>query len=80
MAAARYRKLDESVKKRITRKLDDAAVDPKRLLSRLASVGAHKLRVGDYRVIIDVDWDDKLLIVLTLGHRSRSFADRRATA
>ena len=58
------------MKERIARKLDDAAGDPKRLLSRLSSVDAYKLRVREYRVILDVDWDLKRLMVLTLGHRS----------
>jgi len=58
------------VKKRIARKLDETAADPKRFLSRLSSVEAYKLRVGEYRVIIDVDWDRKRLDVLTLGHPS----------
>ncbi|TMA01535.1 MAG: type II toxin-antitoxin system RelE/ParE family toxin [Methanobacteriota archaeon] len=70
LAAGKYRKLDKKVKERIARKLDDAAGDPKRFLSRLSSVEAYKLRVREYRVILDVDWDLKRLIVLTLGHRS----------
>jgi len=57
------------VKERIARKFDDAAADPKRFLSRLSSVEAYKLRVGENRVIIDLDWDRKRLVVLTLGHR-----------
>jgi len=40
------------------------------LLSRLRSVEAYKLRVGEYRIILDVDWKRKVLIELTLGHRS----------
>ena len=58
------------MKKRIARKLDETAADPKRFLSRLSSVEAYKLRVGEYRVIIDVDWDRKRLVVHTLGHPS----------
>ena len=58
------------MKERIARKRDTAAADPKRFLSRLSSVEAYKLRVGEYRVIIDVDWDRKRLVVLTLGHPS----------
>ena len=44
--------------------------NPKRFLSRLSSVEAYKLRVGDYRIILDVEWEREVLIVLTLGHRS----------
>ena len=58
------------MKERIARKLEAVSADPKRFLSRLSSVEAYKLRVGDYRVIIDADWEDHRLIVLTLGHRS----------
>ena len=58
------------MRERIARKLDGAAADPKRFLSRLSSVEAYKLRVGEHRVIIDVDWDRKRLVVLTLGHPS----------
>ena len=58
------------MKERIARKLDDAAGNPKRFLSRLSSVEAYKLRVWEYRVILDVGWDLKRLKVLTLGHRS----------
>jgi len=64
------------VKERIARRLDDAAADPKRFLSRLSPVDAYKLRVGEYRVIIDVDWDRKLLVVVAIGHRSTIIADR----
>jgi len=31
------------------------------------------LRVGDYRIILDVDWEKEVLIVLTLGHRGTAY-------
>lgn len=70
LAAEKFRKLDRSVRDRIARKLRDTAEDPRRFLTRLASVEAYRLRVGDYRVIVDVDWDREIIHVLTLGHRS----------
>ncbi len=36
----------------------------------MTSVQAYKLRVGNYRVIVDIRWDDEVLYVLTVGHRS----------
>lgn len=45
-------------------------LSPARHLTRLSSVEAYKLRVGDYRVIVDVDWEQKVLYVLSVGHRS----------
>ncbi len=70
LAVAKFRKLDRSVRKRIAKKLRDTAGDPRRFLTRLTSVEAYRLRVGDYRVIVDVDWEREIILVLTLGHRS----------
>lgn len=70
LAAEKFRKLDRSVRDRIARKLREIAQDPRRFLNRIASVEAYRLRVGDYRVIVDVDWDREIIHVLTLGHRS----------
>ena len=46
------------------------AADPARHLTRLRSVEAYKIRVGDYRIVLDVDWEGRILYVLTVGHRS----------
>jgi mRNA interferase RelE/StbE len=70
LAAEKFRKLDRRVRDRIAKKLRETAEDPRRFLTRLTSVEAFRLRVGDYRVIVDVDWDHEIIHVLTLGHRS----------
>ena len=61
------------MRERIAAKLRQAAEDPAHHLSRLSSVEAYKLRVGDYRVIIDADWGGKILQVVALGHRITSY-------
>lgn len=70
LARAKLRKQDPQTRNRIIRKLEQAAENPSRFLQKLGSVESFKLRVGDYRIILDVDWDRKILFVLTLGHRS----------
>jgi mRNA interferase RelE/StbE len=70
LARAKLGKLDPRTRVRIVQKLGQAAENPSRSLERLSSVESYKLRVGDYRVIIDVDWKRQILFVLTLGHRS----------
>jgi len=47
--------------------------DPKRYLESLKEVGGYKLRVGDYRVILDVDWNTKTIFVLLVGHRKKIY-------
>jgi len=45
-------------------------LNPSRYLTRLSSVEAFKLRVGNYRAIVDVAWEQKMIYVLSVGHRS----------
>lgn len=69
LAAERFDKLGRSVQERLIRKLQQVAKNPRRYLSRLRGVDAFKIRVGDYRIIVDVDWEEETVYVLTLGHR-----------
>jgi mRNA interferase RelE/StbE len=70
LARVKLRKQEPQIRDRIVRKLKQAATNPSRYLERLSSLESYKLRVGDYRVIVDVDWNRQILYVLTLGHRS----------
>src|SRR2546429_6210714 len=63
----------------MARKLRMVALDPARYLTRLRSVEAFKVRVGDYRAIVDVDWQQRIVYVLSVGHRSTVYR-RRAEA
>ncbi len=53
---------------RIARKLQAVVVNPARYLTRLSSVDAYKLRVGDYRVVFEVVADE--VWILTILNRS----------
>lgn len=63
-------KLDPHIKKRIGRTLLRYAEDPMKHASRLsdAKLGTYRFRIGDYRVIFDLEEDD--IVVLRVGHRS----------
>ena len=62
-------KLNEDVKLRIKEKFNLLLNDPTGMSKKLSSplIGTYRLRVGDYRVIFDID-DDKV-IILRIGHR-----------
>lgn len=62
-------KLERQVKERIWGKLQQCKENPLRFLEHLTEVDGFKLRVGDYRVIINVDQQTKILTVLKIGHR-----------
>jgi mRNA interferase RelE/StbE len=65
--------LDAEPRERITNALRE--LTPDRDLARLSGEDAYRLRVGDYRVIVDWDKSEGTVYVLTLGHR-RNIYDR----
>jgi mRNA interferase RelE/StbE len=67
------RKQDISISNRIVNKVDLIKENPAQHLEPLIAVKSYKLRVGDYRVIMDVDWKDKILFVLLIDHRKRIY-------
>ena len=62
-------KLDNEIQLRIISALERIRIRPYSYVKRLVSSLYFRLRVGDYRVILDIR-DDKLMIfVIELGHR-----------
>ena len=68
-SAHELNKLDKLVKKRIWDKIQLCKEDPFRYVERLTEILGYKLRVGDYRVILHVNINLKLIIIEKIGHR-----------
>jgi len=66
-------KLDVLMRKRIWRKLQECKEKPFAFLKPLVQIRGFKLRVGDYRVIIDVREEIRVLNVLKVGHRKNVY-------
>lgn len=66
-------KLENSIRNRIWNKLKDCKIDPLRYLEPLVEIRGFKLRVGDYRVMIDIESEIKILHVLKVGHRKNIY-------
>jgi mRNA interferase RelE/StbE len=66
-------KLDNQIKRRIWDKLQECKENPFRFLKHLEEMPGFKLRVGDYRVIIDINNSTKTIIVLKMGHRKNIY-------
>ncbi|XVH33875.1 type II toxin-antitoxin system RelE family toxin (plasmid) [Haloferacaceae archaeon DSL9] len=70
-AADQLEDLERETATRIVSKLDDVVWKPDHFLKRLSGSEYYRLRVGDYRVIIDWKRDEspEVLFVRRLGHR-----------
>ncbi|MFH1127738.1 MAG: type II toxin-antitoxin system RelE/ParE family toxin [archaeon] len=62
-------KLEEQHKIRILNKILETKQDPFRFFLRLKGRPEYKLRVGDYRVIADIQNNDPRILILYIGHR-----------
>lgn len=67
------RGLDILVAKRIVQKIESTRSDPHRFFVRLVGRNEYKLRVGDYRVIADIEENRRVIIVRSLGHRKNIY-------
>lgn len=66
-------KLEKPAQIRVVSALDRIRVRPYHFVKKLAGSQYFRLRVGDYRVILDIR-DDKLVIfVIELGHRRKIY-------
>ncbi len=65
--------LDPNLKERIKNKLREVRESPFRFLEHFEGSDYYKLRVGDYRALIDIDFQNKLLKVQVLDHRGKIY-------
>ena len=72
-AAKQMERLDRSIAKRIYEKVDQLQQDPERYVEKLVRHPYYRLRVGDYRVILDIQHDLVRILILRVGHRSNVY-------
>lgn len=72
-ASKALRKLDKPDRKRVAAAIDALAADPRPPGARTIAVvqpGAYRIRVGDYRVLYEIEDDRLIVLVVKIGHRS----------
>lgn len=62
-------KLERTIQERIIFTLERIRIRPEDYLTKLIGDPGYKLRVGDYRVIMDIDKTNLLVLVIKIGHR-----------
>ena len=59
--------------KRIINRIEQIKHTPYHFAEHLTDVKAWKLRVGDYRIIMDIDEKEKSISILKVGHRKNVY-------
>lgn len=71
--AAKYlESLPNNIAQRILGKFNEVSLDPFRYLEHFEDSG-YKLRIGDYRAVIDIEFDNKILKVRMFDKRGRVY-------
>jgi mRNA interferase RelE/StbE len=66
-------KLERLIQERIISALERIKIRPESYIVKLVGDPGYKLRVGDYRVIMDIDKSKLLVLVIKIGHRKNIY-------
>ncbi len=67
------KKMEKNVQERIIAVLERIRVRPETYVTKLVSDPGYKLRVGDYRIIMDIDNKILRILILKIGHRKNIY-------
>ena len=67
------RKLPKELAQRIVEKVGKLREEPFSYLEHYEGKDYYKLRIGNYRLLIEVDMDEKTLLIQILGHRKNVY-------
>jgi len=62
-------KLEKNTQERIITTLERIRIRPEDFVTKLIGDPGYKFRVGDYRLIMDIDNNNLLILVIKVGHR-----------
>ena len=66
-------KLPKEIIQRVLNKFDLVIEDPFRFLEHYEGENLFKLRIGDYRALVEVNIQNKIILVKVFDHRSKVY-------
>lgn len=65
--------LSPYIRERIIKHVDRVKENPFHFLEHFEAKGFYKLRIGDYRAIVSVNFENKIIKIRIFDHRSRIY-------
>ena len=72
-AIRELQKIDRPIAKRIFEAVGKSKKEPYRYVIKLVNSPFYRLRVGDYRVILDIQENKLRILVIKVGHRKKIY-------
>ncbi len=74
IASKQLERLDKSVKERILIALERLRIRPESCdIKKLVGMVGYRFRVGDYRIIFDVEKSELVILVIKIGYRKNIY-------
>ena len=73
IALKQLKKLERSMQERIISALERIRIRPEAHITKLVGDPGYRLRVGDFRVIMDIDKGKMLILIIKIGHRKKIY-------
>ncbi len=74
-ALKQLEKLERPIQERIVKVLERIRIRPEHFVTKLVDDPGYKLRVGDHRVLLDINKTKLLVLVIKVGHRKNIYKD-----
>ena len=72
-AKKQLKKLDKALQERILHSLERCRIRPHSHVKKLVGNPYFRLRVGEFRVVVDIKGDKLVILVLEMDHRKRIY-------
>ena len=72
-AKKQLKKLTNDAQKRIISALERIRIRPEAHVKKLTNDPGYRLRVGNYRIILDIDKGNLIILVIKIGHRKNIY-------
>jgi mRNA-degrading endonuclease RelE of RelBE toxin-antitoxin system len=72
-AAENLANLPKDIKDRVIKRIDKMQDNPFHFLEHYEGQDFYKFRVGDYRALVDIDFENKIIKIQVFGHRKKIY-------
>ena len=72
-ALKQLKNMERDVQERIIAAMERVRIKPEKYVTKLVGDPGYKLRVGDYRIMMDIDSKKLQVLVLKIGHRKNIY-------
>jgi len=66
-------KLPRDIAVRIREKIDDVREEPNRYVEKLVGKNDYRIRVGDYRIFVEITYNPDTISILAIRHRRDAY-------